>query len=268
MATAERVIADKLCTHVFVRCYLPGSDLARNAIQDVLTRLSRVSPRGEAIFRLRLLSAYTPEEGELRRKEILESTLAEIVRLLNPLLFGPNSQESFRSELSRLLRNGMNLWAPVQRSATAAEVDNDPVEDWSEHKDYETPMALTADQAFHVPAQSDPIMSLFPRVSIGSDDICKGYALWSTQATVVAANVEYNQPSSRASTYGRTGFTRRGTERRKLSLSSSSAGWGRPENMSTSPTSPSRDLSFLGRTNGRRMASQRLGESGGSHIGE
>lgn len=267
MAMAERVIADKLCTNIFVRCYLPDSALARNAIQDVLIRLSRGSPRGEAIFRLRLLSAFTPDEEELRRREILESTLSDIVKLLDPLLFGPNAQEGFRSELGRLLRDGLNLWTPVQRSATAAEVDNDPIEDWGEYKDYDTAMTLTTDQAVHVPAQSDPIMSLFPRVSIGSDSICRGCALWSTQNTVVAANVEYNQ-LSRASAHGRAGIIRRGTEKRRPSLGSPSAGWGKAEDTSTSPKSPPRDLSFLGRTNGRKTARPRLGDSGGSHVGE
>ncbi|KAI9777387.1 MAG: hypothetical protein M1839_008900 [Geoglossum umbratile] len=64
MAVAEKVIANKLCADIFQQYYLPESPTAREAIDNELDRLYIDSPRGEAIFRRRLLSAYNPEDEE------------------------------------------------------------------------------------------------------------------------------------------------------------------------------------------------------------
>jgi hypothetical protein len=89
----------------------------------------------------------------------------------------------------------MKLGRPVQRSAIKRMVENDPEVDWSEYREYDTAVVLTAEQASNVPAESDAIISLFPRMLIGDDVICPGYALWSSQNMIIAANIEYSQPS-------------------------------------------------------------------------
>ncbi|KFZ25091.1 hypothetical protein V502_00433 [Pseudogymnoascus sp. VKM F-4520 (FW-2644)] len=68
--------------------------------------------------------------------------------------------------------------------------------------------------------------------SVGDDTICQGYALWSSQNMVVAAGLEYSQAKSAILSHGKLSsrgvVARRGSDRRRLSLSSSSAvgdGW-------------------------------------------
>ncbi|KAI9769838.1 MAG: hypothetical protein M1840_003832 [Geoglossum simile] len=234
-AVAEKIIANKLCINIFQQYYLPESPATREAMDDVLERLYTDNPRGEAIFRRRLLSAYKPEEEEYQVAKVMESTQAEVVGLLDPLLFGLNARESFRSEL-----------------------ENDPEPDWSEYKEYDTAVGLTAEQSLNIPAQSDAIMSLFPQVSMDDKVICPGYALWSSQNTVVAANIEYSQSNLRNSAYGRTGSIRggtirRGSDRRKPSLSGSSTVGGRMGDIPTPLGSPSGNQSFSEHAHSRSM---------------
>jgi hypothetical protein len=257
-AVAEKIIANKLCVNIFQQYYLPESPAAREAMDDVLERLYTDNPRGEAIFRRRLLSAYKPEEEEYQVAKVVESTQAEVVGLLDPLLFSLNARENFRSELGKLLQEAVKLWRPVQRSAVRGVVENDPEPDWSEYKEYDTAVGLTAEQAPNVPAQSDAIMSLFPQVSMDDNVICPGYALWSSQNTVVAANIEYSQSNLRNSAYGRTGSIRggtirRGSDRRKHSLSSSSTVGGRTGDIPTPLGSPSGNQSFSEHARSRSM---------------
>ncbi|KAI9858939.1 MAG: hypothetical protein M1813_007241 [Trichoglossum hirsutum] len=253
-AVAEKVIANKLYTDIFQQYYLPESPAARGAMDDVLDRLYMETPRGEAIFRRRLLSAYHPQEEEHQVMNVMESTLAEVVGILDPLLFSPDVRERFQSELGQLLVEAVNLWRPIQRSAMKGVVENDPEADWSEYKEYDTAVGLTAEQASNVPAESDAIMSLFPRVFIGADVICPGYALWSSQNTIVAANIEYSQSTSRNSVHGRVGssirggITRRGSDRRKLSLSGGGIG-----NLQTPPGSPLGNQSFSDHVRSRSL---------------
>ena len=85
----------------------------------------------------------------------------------------------------------------------------------------------------HVLVPPNPTDSLFPRVLIGHDIICQGYALWSSQSMVVAAGLECSQAKSPILAHGslsssRGAVARRGSDRRRLSSSTSSAigdGW-------------------------------------------
>jgi hypothetical protein len=90
-AVAEKIIANKLCVNIFQQYYLPESPAAREAMDDVLERLYTDNPRGEAIFRRRLLSAYKPEDEEHQVAKVVESTQAEVVGFLDPLLVGLNA---------------------------------------------------------------------------------------------------------------------------------------------------------------------------------
>jgi hypothetical protein len=237
MAAAEKVIACKLCSNIFQQYYLSGSGFARQAIDDVLKRLSNTSPHEEAIFRLRLLSAYKQEEQQ-HVTSVMAFTISEVVGILGPLL-ALNSRDGFQGEFDKLLQEAVKLWRPVQRSATSAVVDNDLEPDWGKHKDYDTAMGSNADQVVQVP--SNPIEPLFPRVSIGDDILCQGYALWSGQNTVVAAGIEYSQLKSPSSMHtrtgsGRVGLTKQGNDRR---LSSSGSVSSRPGDTPASPRNQS-----------------------------
>lgn len=252
MAAAEKVIACKLCSNVFQQYYLPDSVSARQAMDVVLGLLSQSSPREEAIFRLRLLSAYKHEQQEHIRS-VAASTLSDVIGILSPLLL-PKSINGFQSEFGVLLQEAFKLWAPVQRSAISAVVEDDLEQDWGKHKDYDTAMGLNADQVVRVP--SNPIELLFPRVSIGDDVVCQGYALWSGQDTVVAAGMEYSQlkspnPTHTRTSSGRGGTMRRSNDRRRPSSSGSVS--SRPGD---SPTSPRNQQSFVDHINSRNMAGQ------------
>jgi hypothetical protein len=220
VATVEKIIASKLCGHVFQQYYLPTSVSARQAIDDVMNRLLKDNPHEEAIFRLRLLSAYKRDE-HIYLTNVVTSTVSEVVDILGRLLV-PDSQNIFRLEIEKLLQEAIKLWGPVQRSAVRAFVENEPEEDWTKYRDYDTPMGPSTDQAVSVP--SDPIQPLFPRVSIGNDVVCQGYALWSDQNAVIAAGVEYSQMRHPNKTHARTnsgngGVTGRSNDRRRPSIS-------------------------------------------------
>ncbi len=150
-----------------------------------------------------------------------------------------------------LLHEAFKLWAPVQRSAVTAVVENDLEPYWGKHGDYDVAMGPNADQIVHV--ASNPIEPLFPRVSIGDDVVCPGYALWSGQNTVVAAGIKYSQVKSPNPTHIRTNSGRSrtvsgGRVRRRLSLSSSVS--SRSGDMPTSP----KNQSFVNHLNSRNMA--------------
>ncbi|KAI9781867.1 MAG: hypothetical protein M1839_005661 [Geoglossum umbratile] len=136
-AVAEKIMANKLCTNIFQQYYLPESPAAREAMDNVLERLYTDNPRGEVIFRRRLLSAYKAEDEEYRVANIMESTQAEVVGFPDPLIFGLDARESFRSELGKLLQEAVKLWRPVQRSAVKGVVENDPEPDWTGYKEYD-----------------------------------------------------------------------------------------------------------------------------------
>jgi hypothetical protein len=104
--------AAKLYQNIFKQCYLPDDFAARAGIDEVLDRLSDSSPLEEAIFRLRMISAYKPElEQQVAR--IIDSTLSEITEILGPLIV-PDSRDGFRTALSELLRDAAKLWGPIQ----------------------------------------------------------------------------------------------------------------------------------------------------------
>jgi hypothetical protein len=144
-----------------------------------------------------------------------------VVGILGPLL-GPNSRDGFQGEFNKLLQEAVKLWRPVQRSAASVMVDNNPEPDWGKHKYYDTAMGSNADKVVQVP--SNPIKPLFPRVSIGDDILCQGYALRSGQNTVVAAWIEYSQLKSPNSTHTRTGSGRGGMARQSNNRRLSSSG--------------------------------------------
>jgi hypothetical protein len=231
MAAAEKIIAQKLCTNIFQQYYLPETLADQQAMDSVLERLLRVNSRDEAIFRLQLLSAYKNEENR-HITSIVKSTIQEVVTVLGPLI-SPHLQGDFQSKLGKLLQEAVKLWSPVQRSAVRACVENEPEHDWGIFKDYDELVDSIPDPMKHVLVPPNPTDSLFPRVSIGHDTICQGYALWSSQSMVLAAGLECSQAKSPILPQRRLSSSRglvppRGSDRRRLSSSTSSAigdGW-------------------------------------------
>ncbi|KFY67382.1 hypothetical protein V496_01573 [Pseudogymnoascus sp. VKM F-4515 (FW-2607)] len=231
MAAAEKIVAQKLCTNIFRQYYLPETLADRQAMDSVLERLLQANSRDEAIFRLRLLSAYKSEENT-HVTSVVKSTIQEVVTVLGPLI-SPDLQGDFQSKLGKLLQEAVKLWSPVQRSAVRAYVDNEPEHGWDSFKDYDGLMDSTSDQMKQAQIPQNPIDSLFPRISIGDNIICQGYALWSSQNMVVAAGLEYSLAKSPILAHGRlsssrAAVARQGSDRRRLSSSTSSAigdGW-------------------------------------------
>lgn len=260
-ATAEKIIAEKLCSNIFRDYYLPQASSAQGILDDVLALLNERNPHKEAIFRLQLLAAYEPYEEDYVIS-LVESTIEEIVKILDPLLFTPDVREGFQSALRRLLVDAVKLWRPVQRSASKGWVSNDPEiggfrdgqdQIWDSNEEYDKAVELSEDQKAHIPDQADPLISLFPQLSVGEKSVYRGCALWSDQNAVVAANTEFNQWSSRNSAQGR-GLARRDSDKRRVSFSGSPVLGRRGED---SPRSPLGNQSFLehtnSRTNNRRM---------------
>jgi hypothetical protein len=274
MATAERVIGDKLCTNIFRRYYLPDSVAARGPIDEILERFDAINPRKEAIFRRQLLAAYEPDEPH-HLGFLVDHTIEEVFKILNPLIFTKNTRDGFASDLAKLLRKAVDLWRHVQRSEVRGIAQNnldqpafndDQEECWATHDDYDTPIGLTSDQLASI-TEAEPMIVLFPKVFVGSVEVFQGFALWSDQSAAIAANIEYTQQNARSAALGRGMPGRRDSDRRRLSTSSSIGRRG--EEPSTVPRSPPGNQSFQDRANNRNMSlpGTRPGDLGGNPGG-
>jgi hypothetical protein len=266
-AAAEKIIADKICSKIFQQYYLPESAAARREIDAVLTRLYADSHRSEAIFRLRLLAAYKAEE-QSRVKMIIEAAVDDVVKLLDPLLFG--TREAFTTELEKLFREAAALWRPVQRSSErgqAISVVSEPEPeqdwDWNVHDDYDNAVTIPLEDEVRIPDPPEALLCLFPQVTINSHPVCQGYALWSHQATSVLGSIEYTASLPRSTLHTRTGafagrtFLTRQRDRRVSSMGPSA--FGRRQLMGeATPTGLMPPLpvnsSFLVRARDRRLS--------------
>ncbi|KAF8851520.1 hypothetical protein BDZ45DRAFT_679085, partial [Acephala macrosclerotiorum] len=239
MATAERIIADRLYTDIFRQYYLPHSTPARELIDDITKRLHKKNSYKEAVFRLQLLAAYELDE-EIFIASLIKITTGEVIKILDPLLCASGVREDFHCALMKLFEEAVSLWRVVQRSSSKAWVTNDPdsshynntQDDWEQNEEYDTAVGLTSEQMSLKPDEEEPLIPLFPQVSMGGVVVCSGCALWSDQNAVVAASIEFSQTSARSTLQGR--MLRR-DDRRRLS---SGAQW-RVDDISKPPLSPS-----------------------------
>lgn len=269
-------MADKLCTNIFRSYYLPETNADRGVIDNILRELGKSNPYREAVFRLQLLAAYEPYEEEFVTK-IVDFTVGEVVEILDPLLFSPEAGEGFQLALRKLIADAVQLWRIVQRSEKKGEVSNDPEylgssgaqeQCWASNEVYDNEVVLTGDQTSHI-SDLDPVMPLFPRLSIGEKVIYRGCALWSDQNAVVAGSFEFVQMNSRNSAQSR-GHARRDSDRRRLSFNASPTLGRRGDD---SPRSPLSNQSFAdrahSRTNSRTISlpATLLAEAGGSGGG-
>lgn len=239
MATAERIIGDKLYTDIFRQYYLPHSTPARELIDDITKRLHKKNSYKEAVFRLQLLAAYELDE-EIFITSLVKIATGEVVKVLDPLLCTPGVRDDFHSALMKLFEEAVKLWRLVQRSTSKAWVTNDPdsrhyntsQDDWEQNEEYDTAVGLTSEQLSLKPDEEEPLIPLFPQISMGGEVVCSGCALWSDQNAVVAASIEFSQTNARSTMQGR--MLRR-DDRRRLS---SSAQW-KVDDLSKPPLSPS-----------------------------
>lgn len=252
MATAERIIGDALCTEIFRQYYLPHSTTGRELINEISSQLDKKGSFKAAVFRLQLLAAYETDE-ELFVPHLIEKTTVKVVKILAPLLCAPGSLQTFQSALRKLFEEAVKLWRDVQRSASKSWVTNDPdsrhynndQDNWEQNEYYDTAVGLTSGQQSQIPDDDEPLIPLFPQISMGNDVVYPGCALWSDQNVVVAASVEFSQ-TSRSTMQAR--MIRRDSERRRLS---SGAVW-KENDPSKPPLSPSAGYhSFLERADSR-----------------
>jgi hypothetical protein len=278
MAVAESIIADKICSDIFRQYFVPVFSAAREGVEKILDQLYDISPHREAIFRLQLLAAYTPEDEQRCVTSIIESAAEKVAKLLDPLVFQPNTRGDFKPKLEGLLREAADLWKHIQRSAERGEADNNPGEDWAGYEEYDTAITLSVEQEAYVDDESEATTSLFPRVCIGDYQVCAGFALWSNQSTVVTAKLERIQLNRRNSTHARVagggaqGSSAQrgggGGERRRSNESGSSAGVWRTEDPPMSPITPSRGQSSRGHTASRQRYSAARSRTYGAARGE
>jgi hypothetical protein len=252
MAMAEKIISKIYDSHIFRQYYLPESD----EVGKILNQLYKENPRKEAIFRLLLLGAIKPEAEQSRVTIIVKSATDKVVDLLGPLLFAPNAERDFRSEFEELLQDAVDLWRHVQRSPKRGLVKNKQDSSWGCYEDHDTALQLLPDQEVHVPDEPGAIMSLFPRVVVDNSRVCLGYALWSNQNTVVAADLELK---SRNSMNGMAGNSTGGIQRRRTRRFSGSG-----EDTPQSPRSPLGNLPALRHTQNRSISLPRRGEHNGT----
>ncbi|CZR52766.1 uncharacterized protein PAC_02643 [Phialocephala subalpina] len=252
MAMAEKIISKIYDSHIFRQYYLPESD----EVGKILNQLYKENPRKEAIFRLILLGAIKPEAEESRVTSIVKSATDKVVDLLGPLFFAPNAEREFRSEFEELLQDAVDLWRHVQRSPKRGLVKNKQDSSWGCYEDHDTALQLLPDQEVHVPDEPSAIMSLFPRVVVDNSRVCLGYALWSNQNTVVAADLELK---SRNSMNGMAGNSTGGIQRRRTRRFSGSG-----EDTPQSPRSPLGNLPALRHTQNRSISLPRRGEHNGT----
>jgi len=188
---------------------------------------------------------------------VVKFATADVLKVLDPLLYALGTREEFQTALSKLFEEAVKLWKTVQRSAKKASVTNNPeymhhnddqMSSWDLNEEYDTAVGLTNEQMSHIPDQPEPIMPLFPQVCIGKDMIYPGCALWSDQNTVVAACIEFEQTNMRTALQGRW-VARKIGDRRRLS---------RSEEPSKPPLSPSAAYNSIleradSRSGGRRI---------------
>jgi hypothetical protein len=245
------MIAEKLCSRIFQQYYLPHSIADRHAIDEVLKRCYEDNPYKEALFRSQLLSAYQSDEQPFV-ESLVESTTGDLTRVIAPLLFTTGGREKFTTSVSKFFHTAIRLWKLVQKSDTRGRANNDPEEtalddgqkeSWEENEEYSSAVKLSAEQRARHLHPADHVMSLFPRILIGSELVYGGCALWSDQSVVVAASEE-------SFAQGPGGITRRDSNRRRLS-SSGSIGGGSVVGVSS--TRSSGKQSFSERANSRNM---------------
>jgi hypothetical protein len=192
-AFAEAVISQELLNNVFVDFYFPSdikSSPESNKLIQVLDWLSRVEPRRASICRSQIATVCCQNEN-MRSKIISEAT-QRVLTTLNPWII--DNREQLSNELIELFTEAVELWQPLQRADRHIVVKNDgdwiDEDTWQEYDD----MSLLPNHQSNPPIHDyEPMVILFPRIFTGSFLIFHGYALYPTQAAIIAAKLECSQ---------------------------------------------------------------------------
>ena len=222
-------------------------------MDDILGRLNQRNSYEEAVFRLRLISAYKNEEtGYVKR--VVESAVEDVLKLVEPLLTLP-ARKTFQSEIEKLFKEAVNLWLPIQKSRVKISIDNKPDLAWRSYDEYDTAIERNEEHEKYEPFEAEATDALFPRILYGSTVLLEGYALFSDQSTVIAASFEHSKSKSQpvrrrtnSSNYGVTGQGDNSGQRTNSANAATAA--GRHGDSSTSPKSSVR--SFTDHVNSRK----------------
>lgn len=212
-AFAEAVVAQQLVTSIFRDQYLVDEDsqVHLSGLFQSLEWLDKAHPPTATVIRCQL--AKLSEDSV--RMQALPAQAAESVReVLRPWLRGDVQRERELTESLRVVfYDALMLWKDLQRTSQRAEafveLDGliwDSAADSKPDYDAET---SRGDEAHPSYAMIHPIAVLFPKIYVGTDtDECDasdagegddedvlyhGYALFHTQATVMAASKEWTQ---------------------------------------------------------------------------
>ena len=152
--------------------------------------------RREAACRALLLSAHKEESHQQAAEKLIHDELNIICKIFNPLL-SPEDSNRFRTDLGRLLHDGVKLWYHAQRSTVKIEASVKDNECWEwnvlgnleEDPENESTAIVTS------PGRNYWMIALFPRVFVVRDDdwsvVFPGVALWDSQT--VAAEQELKE---------------------------------------------------------------------------
>jgi hypothetical protein len=190
------VISQELSTSIFLDFHFPDavkSSPELNSLAQILHWLSTVEPRRAGICRSQI-AIICCQCGNIRQKIINQAT-QRVLTALNPWIF--ENREQLSNELAELFTEAVELWQPLQRADSHVMVKNDgdwiDEDTWPEYNDVNL---LPANHQNNPQISiNQPLAILFPRIYAGNDMISHGYALYPTQAAVIAAKLEHGQAS-------------------------------------------------------------------------
>ncbi|KAH6874959.1 hypothetical protein B0T10DRAFT_610502 [Thelonectria olida] len=212
-AFAEAVIAQQLVASIFRDQYLVDDDtqVHLSGLFQSLEWLDKVHPASATVIRCQI-AKISEDSGKMQE---LPTQAANAVReVLRPWLRGDIQRERELTEALRLVfYDALVLWKDLQRTSQRAEafieLDGpiwDPMAD--SKPDYDAVPREDGQSEQHPSyAMIHPIAVLFPKIYVGVDDECDasddeggdedvlfhGYALFHTQAAVMAASKEWTQ---------------------------------------------------------------------------
>jgi len=196
-AVAEATVAHELSENVFIDFYSPDAvkppPESKRPI-PILDWLSEMDPLRASICRSQI--AIVCYEYENTRQKIISQATQRVLATLDPWIF--DNRRELTNELTQLFTESLELWQPLQRARTAhfmvdnsgAWLNEDSWEDYNEASLSSSPHRNDQQITGHI-----PLAILFPRITAGSVMVYHGYALYSTQAAVIAATLEYSQAS-------------------------------------------------------------------------
>ncbi|KAI9808037.1 MAG: hypothetical protein M1827_007543 [Pycnora praestabilis] len=213
-------------------CYIPGSPILGDAIQEILAQHFLNDVRKESITRALLLSTYTPEQLDAAIKQAVDATSKNVLELLSPM----GSDEAFHKDVEALFCGAAGVWREAQHKRKGVEARmTDHFNDWQwSYLDDFTVAEIRGQQPG---LRKFDMLNLFPRVFVPEENhvVNPGFVLWPEQNTVFAAEQELREyMAPRRSKGGWIGNIPGGSTRRGRRLSTLPV--GRNGAIESSPT--------------------------------